>query len=129
MHFGDDLRRDLDMLKHRFRNDGIESRVFEGEAMPVADDIDIRRGFDFEVNRVRRASIKAGAEIEDFGVLTELAQDAFDGFVPARRRVGASHENGEKTGLAETIFYLGDSVGWEGRVLHEGGWLCFTHWD
>ena len=129
MHFGDDLRRVLDMLKHRFRNNGIENRVFEREEMSVADDINIRRGFDFKVNRVRRAPIKPGTEIEDFRVLPELAQDSFHGFVPARRRVGASHEDGEKTGLAETIFYLGDSVGWEGRVLHEGGWLCFTHWD
>ena len=63
VHFRDDLIRVLHVLKNRFRDDGAENRVLEGKAMPVADDIDIRRGFDFEVDSVWRASIKPRSQI------------------------------------------------------------------
>ena len=121
MDFGDNPIRILHMLKHRFRDDGVENGVLEWELMPIADDIHIRRGFDFEVDGIGRASIKTGTEIEDFRFLTEMAQDLFHGFIPAGSRVGAPHEDGEKTGLAQAMFYLGDSVSLRGLVGHEEG--------
>ena len=53
------------MLKHCFRDDSIEYRVLERQLMPVAEHIHIRRGFDFEVDSVRCASIKPGSQIKD----------------------------------------------------------------
>ena len=51
------------MFKHGFRDDGIESVVFEGQTMPVSNDIDLWGRFDFEIDDVIGVSAVAGAEV------------------------------------------------------------------
>ena len=63
MHFRNHPIRVLHMLKNGFRDNGIENGVLEGEAMPVAENIDTRRGVNFEVDGVGRALIKTRPKI------------------------------------------------------------------
>ncbi len=51
------------MFKHGFRDDGIESVVLEGQAMPVSDDINFWGRFYFEIDDVSGVSAVAGTEV------------------------------------------------------------------
>ena len=61
--FGDNPIRVLHVLENGFRDDGVENGVLEWKAVPIPDNINIRRGFDFEVDSFGCASIKPRPEI------------------------------------------------------------------
>ena len=51
------------MLQHGFRDHGIKGIVFEGQKMPVRDDVNFWGRFDFEVDNIRGTAVVASTEI------------------------------------------------------------------
>ena len=64
----------MDVLQNSFGDNCVEGVVIERQKMTVADEIDFRGRFDFEIDDVWCAASSACPEVQDFRVTAELPE-------------------------------------------------------
>ena len=84
----------MDVLKDSFGDNRVEGVVFERQKMTVADEIDFRGWFDFEIDDVWCTASSACTEVQDFRVTAELPEQAFNASVPTWGGIRTSNEEG-----------------------------------
>jgi hypothetical protein len=80
------------VFKDGFRDHGIEGPVAEWQKVPICDNIDFRRYFDFKIDDVWGAAAVPCTEIQDFRVGTESLESFFDTSIPSWGGIRASDE-------------------------------------